>query len=71
MICSGCGYEKKYYTSKRNITETPTKGGATFEVNSRFVMAMGFIGKGFADIRNFYGLMNMPPPMKKDTSEIT
>lgn len=67
IVCSDCQYEKKYFTSKRVHGETPVKGGTTFEVNMRFALAMRSIGNGFADMNNFCGVMNMPPPMKEET----
>lgn len=55
--CEKCGYEKKYYTSVRINTTGAKKGGASFEVNLRFLLAMRTVGKGFADMENFCGIM--------------
>lgn len=57
---------KKYYTFDCNISKTPTNGGVTLEVNSRFVMAMISTRKAFADIKTFCNL-NILPSIKKDT----
>ena len=67
IVCHGCNYENKYFSSKRVATETPVKGGSAFEANVRFGLAMRTIGKGFADMTHFCGIMNIPPPMKEET----
>ena len=46
---------------------TPNKKGQAFEINRRTVLAAREIGIGHKGFVKFSGVMNMPPPMKKNS----
>ena len=64
IICSRCGYNDKFYTSRTLPYEG--KGGKSFDVNARIIYAMRACGQGHAGVEKFTTLMDMPKPMTKN-----
>ena len=54
LFCENCGFQKEFYTSK--------KQAKSFEVNRRLVYSMRSLGKGHSGAKKFRSLMNMPSP---------
>ena len=64
IICSRCGYNDNFYTSRTLPYEG--KGGKSFDVNARIIYAMRACGQGHAGVEKFTTLMDMPKPMTKN-----
>ena len=43
------------------------RGRKSYDINTRSVIALREIGKGYSSLKTFCGLMNMPPPMTQKT----
>ena len=54
-----CTWTHRFWTSKK-----PPKV-RSFDVNKRIFYSMPRIGKGYAGLKHFLALMNLPPPMTK------
>eukprot|EP00112_Aurelia_sp_Birch-Aquarium-sp1_P015936 Seg357.6 transcript_id=Seg357.6/GoldUCD/mRNA.D3Y31 product="hypothetical protein" protein_id=Seg357.6/GoldUCD/D3Y31 len=54
-----CTFSKSFHTSNKN--------GQAFEVNRRTVLAAREVGIGHKGLVKFSGVMNMPPPMNKNS----
>ena len=71
--CSSCSYKYSFYTSKKCPKKEIVRSGklpcgkSPFQVNVQSVLAFREIGKGYASIKKFSTLMNMPPAISKLT----
>ena len=61
LICMGndCDWNKFFYTNKE--VKSNNAGASPFEINYRAIIAMREIGKGFTELSNLCGFMNLPP----------
>ena len=63
--CSECDWSTKFCTSKEILsTGRGTKG---YEINTAAVVTFREIGHGYQALETFCGMMNMPPPMNKNS----
>ena len=64
-----CINQSCFYTSKRSssksLAEKESPGPKPFELNLRYVLAMRLLGKGYAGMNSFTGMMNMGNSMSK------
>ena len=55
------------FATNRTVNKQVQRGKAPYGINIRTVAAFREIGKGFAVIETFCGIMNMPQPMNRTT----
>lgn len=63
MKCNSCNWEREYCSSKK--INKQRKGQSPYEINLTSMIAFREIGVGYNGMKNFCGVMNMPPPMNK------
>ena len=63
LMCmeGNCDWHRFFYTSKDVKSDNP--GASPFEINYRAIFAIKEIGKGFTELSNFCGFINLPPPI--------
>ena len=54
-----CDWNKFFYTNKE--VKSNNAGPSPFEINYRAIIAMREIEKGFTELSNLCGFMNLPP----------
>jgi len=59
LSCSVCDFNISFWTSKKIAKKR------SYDINKRCVYAFRRLGKGYAGIKKFLILMNLPPPMTK------
>ena len=61
LMCmeNDCDWNKFFYTNKE--VKSNNAGASAFEINYRAIIAMREIGKGFTELSNLCGFMNLPP----------
>ena len=62
LECPSCHWTKTYCTSRVIKDKT---GHPTYEINLTSIIAFRECGVGYDGIKNFCGVVNMPPPMNK------
>ena len=64
LKCCDCTWKYPFYSSmKYNPKKTAKRGGTSFDINTRSIIAFRKIGVGHAGIVTFSSIMNMQPPM--------
>ena len=65
LNCTLCGWSREFKSSKE-----VRKGGSgrnSYDVNDRSMIAFREIGRGFAGMKRFCGIMNIMPPLNRGT----
>ena len=57
LSCSICEFRYSFWTSKK------AEKMRSYDINKRSVYAFRRLGKGYADMKTFLTIMNLPPPM--------
>ena len=65
-LCSSL-YLKCMKCEYKNDCSTSAKVGRSFEINQRIVYSVRSLGQSYTGIGKFNALMNIPPPMTKNT----
>lgn len=67
ISCTECDWDSTYSSSKEVQNEISKQGNNAFDINTRSVIAMREVGKGFTALKTFCGFMNIPSPMTQKT----
>ena len=57
LLCSICEFRYSFWTSKK------AEKMRSYDINKRSVYAFRRLGKGYAGMKTFLTIMNLPPPM--------